>query len=196
MDAVFSLACDLDLASGVGHAGGECEAVPAGSPSIVDDLAAAVAAHQDALYARALRLCGNADRARDLVQDAIERALRRRESFVAGTNLRAWLMTILSNRFVDQVRRERVVREVAIEDREVAAEPPPAEARVTDEQLRAAVAALPADLREVVTLHALEGLGYRAIALRLRLPMGTVGTRLARARGQLLVALRAAEEAP
>ncbi|HVV86657.1 MAG TPA: RNA polymerase sigma factor [Kofleriaceae bacterium] len=165
------------------------------SPSSPQDLAADVASHHDALYARALRLCGNADQARDLVQDTVERALRRRDTFVAGTNLRAWLMTILSNRFLDVVRRDRIVKVVAIDDRDVAAEPPPPEARVSPEQLRAAVDALPPELREIVTLHALEGLGYRAIADRLRLPMGTVGTRLARARAQLHAALRAAEEA-
>lgn len=169
--------------------------MPAAEPSILDDLATRVAAHHDALYARALRLCGDADRARDLVQDTIERALRRRESFVAGTNLRAWLMTILGNRFVDVVRRDRVAREVAIDDGEVAAEAPTAAARVSDDELRAAVAALPRELREVVTLHALEGLGYREIAERLAMPIGTVGTRLARARGQLLAALRTIEEA-
>lgn len=165
----------------------------AASPSS-DELAAAVASHRDALYGRALRLCGDGEQARDLVQDTMERALRRRESFVAGSNLRAWLMTILANRFLDVVRRARIVRVVAIEDREVAAEPP-AEARVSAEQLRAAVAALPDELREIITLHAMDGLGYRAIADRLGLPMGTVGTRLARARAHLQTALRAATEA-
>jgi RNA polymerase sigma-70 factor (ECF subfamily) len=182
----------LEVSSAGGHADRK-EPSPALATPIPEALAAAVMPHRDALYTRALRLSGNRERARDLVQDTIERALRRRESFVSGTNLRAWLMTILTNRFLDLVRRDKLAAEVAIDDHDVAAEPLP-EARVSPERLRAAVAALPDDLREVVTLHALDGRGYRDIAEQLGIPIGTVGTRLARARSRLLLELR--EETP
>jgi RNA polymerase sigma-70 factor (ECF subfamily) len=162
-----------------------------------DDLIELVASQQDALLGRAMKLCADADRARDLVQDTLERALRKRASFTPGTNVRAWLMTILTNLFLDGLRRKKVVTEVAIvESLEVAAESPVEEVRVTTEQLMAAVAELPEDLRAVIRLHDLEGLAYRAIAERLGVPMGTVGTRLHRARTRLLASLRRSTEAP
>jgi RNA polymerase sigma-70 factor (ECF subfamily) len=161
-----------------------------------DELEDLFAAHQEALLARAIRLCADQDRARDLVQDTLERALRKRAAFVPGTNARAWLMTLLTNLFLDQLRRSKVVIEVGIESHDVVDDTPPDELRVTPEQLRGAVAALPNELREVIELHDLEGLAYRAISDRLGVPMGTVGTRLARARSRLQVALRALMEEP
>jgi len=131
-------------------------------------------------------------RASDLVQDTLERALRKRASFLPGTNVRAWLLTIMTHLFLDQLRRKQIVSEVASLDAlEIAADPPVPELRVTTEELQAAVAELPEELRAVVRLHDLEGLGYRAIAERLGIPMGTVGTRLARARARLHTVLRA-----
>jgi len=159
-----------------------------------DEFEAMILAQHDLLLARAHRLAGTVEAAHDLVQDTIERALRRRDSFVVGTSVRGWLLTILSNRFIDQMRRRQVVREEAIGDHDVAVDAPTTELPVTADQLRAAVAALPSELREVVTLHDLEGKSYRDIAAALGVPMGTIGTRLARARTKLYQALRA--EAP
>jgi RNA polymerase sigma-70 factor (ECF subfamily) len=164
-----------------------------------DELAALLEEHHAALLARALRLCADRDRARDLVQDTIERALRKRAAFVPGTNARAWLMTIMANLFVDQLRRRKVVVEVGLSaEDEVADERPAAaggaELRITPEQLRAAVGALPVELRQVIDLHDLHGLAYKEIAERLAIPMGTVGTRLSRARSKLHAALRALAE--
>jgi RNA polymerase sigma-70 factor, ECF subfamily len=166
-----------------------------------DELAARLEEHHAALLARALRLCADRDRARDLVQDTIERALRKRAAFVPGTNARAWLMTIMANLFVDQLRRSKVVVEVGLsaeDEGEVAEERAAvvggAELRITPEQLRAAVGALPAELQQVIDLHDLHGLAYKEIAERLAIPMGTVGTRLLRARSKLHAALRALAE--
>ena len=66
--------------------------------------------HEAPLLARARRLCGNSDDARDLVQDTFERAFRRIDSFSRGTGVRAWLMTILTNLFLDRVRHEQAQR--------------------------------------------------------------------------------------
>lgn len=150
-----------------------------------------ILAQHDLLLTRALRLAGTTEGAHDLVQDTIERALRRRASFVVGTSVRGWLLTILSNRFIDQMRRRQVVREETIGDHDVAADAPTTDLPVTADQLRAAVAALPDELRELVTLHDLEGKSYRDIAAALGVPMGTIGTRLARARAKLYQMLSA-----
>jgi RNA polymerase sigma-70 factor (ECF subfamily) len=190
--ALRTVAVDLDRRSAVGQA----PAVEgrASSRSDEDEFEATLLAHRDVLLARALRLAGNPEVARDLVQDTIERALRRRTSFVAGTNARAWLFTILTNRFLDQMRRNTVVTEVAFDGHDVAQDPPPTDFGVTADQLHAAVQALPVDLRQVVTLHDLEGASYRDIAARLQLPMGTIGTRLSRARARLSQVLRPRKE--
>src|SRR5262245_27749219 len=113
------------------HALPRGQRVPA-VPEQRDELTELVASQQDALMGRAMKLCGDPDRARDLVQDTLERALRKRASFIPGTNVRAWLMTILTNRFLDQLRRKKVVTEVAIvESLDVAEDPPAEELRVT-----------------------------------------------------------------
>jgi RNA polymerase sigma-70 factor (ECF subfamily) len=133
-----------------------------------------------ALEARALRLCGNADEARDLVQDTFERAWKLTGSFAPELPPRAWLMTVLTNLFLDRVRHQRVAAEVPLADNDKALDEPPA--GVSAEEALAALQQLPAELREVVELHDLRGMRYREIAERLAIPLGTVGTRLVRAR--------------
>jgi RNA polymerase sigma-70 factor (ECF subfamily) len=146
-------------------------------------------AHNDALLAFAIRLTGNPSDARDLVQDTLERALRRAESFAPGTNARAWLFSILHNAFIDRCRRRKTeARSESIDEMEVAAhepEEPPRWTSISAEQLSAAVAALGDEFRVVYELHARDGLSYQAIAERLGIPPNTVGTRLARARRKL-----------
>lgn len=150
--------------------------------------------HEAPLLARARRLCGNNDDARDLVQDTFERAFRRIDNFSQGTHLRAWLMTILTNLFVDRVRHDKVLRFVELMPANHPAEPPPCppELEVPRETILAAIARLDDDLREVIELHELEGLSYREIGSRIDIPPGTVGTRLVRARARLRVLLEAA----
>jgi RNA polymerase sigma-70 factor (ECF subfamily) len=153
-------------------------------------------AHSEALRAFALRLSGSPEEASDLVQDTLERALRRFDTFTPSTNARAWLFTILHNAFIDRCRRRSAEpRAQSIEDVQVAAqepEPVPRWTSITPEQLAAAVAALDDEFRAVYELHANEGLSYQEIASRLRIPMNTVGTRLARARRKLKVLLEKA----
>jgi RNA polymerase sigma-70 factor (ECF subfamily) len=162
-------------------------------PDVTRRLDALVREHQSALYAFALKLCGNPSDARDLVQDVFERALR--SDAQARTNDRSWLFTVLHHLFVDRYRRQqRGPRLASIEDVELAASeppPPPAWADVTEKQLRAALDELDPDFREVYRMHALEGLAYAEIAARLDAPISTIGTRIMRARRRLKAILTA-----
>jgi RNA polymerase sigma-70 factor (ECF subfamily) len=148
--------------------------------------------HERALYSLALRLCGNAADARDLVQDTFERALRHLDRFQEGSNARAWLSTILRHLFISRCRSRTCERrgEVSVEELQehLAApesEPLPAWSAFSLEQLHSALERLPEGFREVYQLHALEGRSYEEVSARLRIPKATVGTRLIRARRKL-----------
>jgi RNA polymerase sigma-70 factor (ECF subfamily) len=147
--------------------------------------------HKDALTAFAIRLCRDRAEANDLVQDTFERALRRFEALAPETNVRAWLFTILQNGFIDRCRRKNVApRFEPVDDEAVAAPAPesagaPAWARITAEQLGAAIDSLDDDFRVVYRMHAIESRSYQEIAGALGIPQNTVGTRLARARRKL-----------
>lgn len=158
--------------------------------------------HEAVLRGLALRLCGGsrAD-AGDLVQDTYERALRRQAQYEPGTNLQAWLCTILHHLFLDRCRaRSRRPTHAPIDDVVLAAPEParePAWARLTRDDVVAAVARLEPDFRAVYELHTLEGVPYQEISSRLGIPKATVGTRLARARRKLrdlLTPARGADE--
>jgi RNA polymerase sigma-70 factor (ECF subfamily) len=147
-------------------------------------------AHEPALRAVALRLCRSPSDAHDLVQDALERGLRNYDRLPPGSNVRAWLVSILRNRFIDSCRRG--LREVNDDDGAAerlpapeADEPEPTWARITSDELRAAVGKLREEFRLVYQLHALEGRSYQDIAEQLGIPKATVGTRLIRARRKL-----------
>jgi RNA polymerase sigma-70 factor (ECF subfamily) len=154
--------------------------------------AALVTEHGAHLRAVALRLSGNAADASDLVQDALERAMRAFHTLEPGTNARAWLVTILHNLFIDRCRRRtREPRAVPVDDVAVAAPPAPSDdpeppwASLGPEDLRRALAELDPDFRVVYTMHALEHRSYVEIAETLGINKATVGTRLLRAREKL-----------
>jgi RNA polymerase sigma-70 factor, ECF subfamily len=144
--------------------------------------------HGPALHRVALRLCRGPSDAQDLVQDTLERALRHFQDGVREENLKAWLLTILRHRFVDQCRRrgrEVPAPENAPEPVAVEPEPEPAWAAITTEQVREALQRIPQEFRTVYELHAIERRSYADIAETLRIPKATVGTRLIRARRKL-----------
>ncbi len=149
------------------------------------------AEHTPQLRAIAMRLCGNAADAADLVQDAFERAFRNYDKLEPGTNPRAWVVTIMHNLFIDRCRRgRREPLRVDVDDVPLAAPEPtseaePAWAKLTAEDLRRALERLDPDFRDVYRLHALENRSYKEIALQLGIPAATVGTRLLRARDKL-----------
>jgi RNA polymerase sigma-70 factor (ECF subfamily) len=160
--------------------------------------------HQARLYHLALALCRNRPDAEDLVQETLFRAFRRFDRFMPGTNCLAWLATILRNLFINQVTRHRGVivvgDESALEKHAVAnwtrggpAAPSPEDeflgSVIDDRRLLAGLVRLSRAQREVIFLAAVEGLSYGEIALRARVPIGTVMSRLFRARRRLLKAL-------
>ncbi|TAH42188.1 MAG: sigma-70 family RNA polymerase sigma factor [Betaproteobacteria bacterium] len=133
-------------------------------------------------YARALT--GDAARADDLVQDTLERALGKWLLWRPG-NLRAWLMTMMHNLFVNEVRAASAIEYRDDDDLPDA----PVRARQTDglelRDLDRALQALPAEQREVLLLVGLEELAYEEVARITGVPVGTVMSRLSRARGRL-----------
>jgi RNA polymerase sigma-70 factor (ECF subfamily) len=147
--------------------------------------------HLDALYGFALRLARARDDAEDLVSDTVLRAFERWEQYRLGTNIRAWLFTILYHAFVSRKRRIDA-REVPSTDggdgwsrHEVVGEVDP-ERRFfdsfLDDEITRAIAALPDEYRSAVVLSDLHDLRYAEIARILRIPEGTVKSRLFRGR--------------
>lgn len=137
-----------------------------------------------ALQRYAHKLTGGQAAAEDLVQDCLERALRNTDKFQPGTNLEAWLMTILKNLFFTERRRSRRCPQVVLEDQDVVV-PPPQIARIALDEAEDALRALPPAQRAVVTLVAIDGLSYKDVAQRLGVPVGTVRSRLSRVREQI-----------
>lgn len=148
------------------------------------------------LHARALRLTRNAAQADDLVQDAVERALRFRSQFTPGTNLRSWAQTIVFSLFVTGYRRKRrerdAVRLLTVDPCAwTAQEGMSVEGLLSDlsPPTRRAVDALPPSFREVILLVDVADFSYRDAADALEIPIGTVMSRLHRARRQLAAML-------
>ena len=135
-------------------------------------------------YARAL--AGDAAAADDLVQDTVERAYTKLHLWRRGSDLRAWLFTIMHNIFVNQVRSVGSQITVALEDHPADM---PSRADQADmlevRDIDAALHRLPSEQREVLLLVGLEHLSYAEAAKTLGIPIGTVMSRLARGRERL-----------
>ena len=171
-------------------------------PAVPDQFTADALSFLEALYQSDVRLTRNRDSAQDLVQDTYLKAFRARRRYTPGSNLKAWLYTILHNTWRNQRRdqgRARVEADSETVERLVdqgasavrTADNPEAgllEA-VLSEDLRAALAGLPESYRETVWLRDVEELSYREIAAVLEVPIGTVMSRLSRGRRQLYRAL-------
>ncbi len=166
----------------------------------VGDFSSELLLHAGALLARARRLTRDESQAEDLVQDTLVKALRAREQYQEGTNLRAWLLKIQRNAFITRYHRkqlEKVSTDVSLAEPLIdgwvgaasmrAMRDPEANALRPDmeRRIRSAVDALPEDFRQVVLLADVEGYAYREIADELGCPIGTVMSRLYRARRQL-----------
>jgi RNA polymerase sigma-70 factor (ECF subfamily) len=154
----------------------------------------------DGLYGAALRLTRNPADAEDLVQETYVKAFKSSGRFTPGTNLRAWLFTILHNHFLNDRRRavtnpidvDSDVIERAADD--LASGGETAEAaliqRVSDDEVRAALEGVPEKFREAVWLRDAEGFSYVEIAEMLRVPVGTVMSRISRGRRLLAARLQ------
>jgi RNA polymerase sigma-70 factor, ECF subfamily len=138
------------------------------------------------LRAFAISLCGNVDRADDLVQETMLRALANIDSFEPGTNMSAWLFTILRNHFRSEYRKRR--REVEDADGHYAdslKSQPEQHGKIELREFREALAQLPADQREALILVGASGFSYEEAAHICGCAVGTIKSRVNRARTRL-----------
>jgi RNA polymerase sigma-70 factor, ECF subfamily len=154
-----------------------------------------VAPHLPTLRARAIQLCRSHYDSDDLVQEALLRAFLTASQAKDPTRIRAWLLTIVTNTFIDLIRKRRrrpdhvqLVTEVPTP---APLEPAPWD-HVDSDDLRRAIDQLPDDVRETYRMFAVEGCDYATIAEVLHILPATVGTRLFRARKRLRLLLTSA----
>lgn len=148
--------------------------------------------HLDSLYRVALRLTRNPAEADDLVQETMLKAYRAWDQFERGTNAKGWLLTILRHAFINEYRRRsrhpETVDVDAIEPFSVFEELQDDDPqgtffdRIVDDEVLRAIDELPEQFRETVVLSDVEGMSYEEIARVLAVPVGTVKSRLFRAR--------------
>lgn len=136
-------------------------------------------------YAR--YLVRDADRADDLVQETLTRAIEKVHTWQQGTNLRAWLFVIMRNSFISEIRKERrrPVSSALPQDHPAFAVDGRQEAHLAFIDLQAAFERLPDEHREILVLVVIEGLKYEEAAAVLDIPIGTVRSRVSRARTAL-----------
>jgi RNA polymerase sigma-70 factor (ECF subfamily) len=144
--------------------------------------------HMDDLFRIALRMTGDRTRAEDAVQEAFLQAWKSFGKFERGTNCKAWLFRILFYS-VHHQRRKWFRFAVAGDSEEIlesrTAAPEPMAEKLTDQQIQQAIDALPPEYRSVALLIDVEEFAYREAAQILGIPIGTVMSRLSRARGML-----------
>ena len=153
--------------------------------------------HVDMMHAVALRLTRNSADAEDLTQNTLVKALRFHDKFKEGTYIKAWLLTILRNTFINEYRRKtRRPMQVELSGFEAAeTKQPDPQVPLTpaqgdqetlmellDDQVKAAIMLLPKDFRDAVIMADLEDLSYKEIADVMDCPLGTVMSRLYRGR--------------
>ena len=165
-----------------------------GSP-LSDELRASLFKAIPHLRAFAMSLTGKMDQADDLVQEAIVRGLSHLDSFTPGTNLQAWLFTILRNQFYTSTRQRR--REVEDPDGVKAgmlSSAPEQNGRLDLDDLRTALGKLKVEQREVLLLIGAEGMSYEEAAAICGTKVGTIKSRMNRARIRLAEVLHGADE--
>src|SRR6188474_1486296 len=151
-----------------------------------DSVRKAVLSAVPSLRAFAISLCGNVDRADDLVQETLLRALANIDSFEPGTNMQAWLFTILRNRFRSEYRKRR--REVEDADghyTDSLISQPEQTSKLEYKELRVALDKLPSDQREALILVGASGFSYEEAAAICGCAVGTIKSRVNRARTRL-----------
>jgi RNA polymerase sigma-70 factor, ECF subfamily len=147
----------------------------------------ALVAQLPSLRRYAVALAGNAALADDLVQDSIERALRQAQQLRGLEHMAGWLRRILYNRYVDEIRRNRSrgkQQDILERADDLELSVPANDGSVSRDFLRA-INALSAEHRQILLLVGLEDLSYQEISEELGIPLGTVMSRLARARERL-----------
>jgi RNA polymerase sigma-70 factor, ECF subfamily len=149
----------------------------------------------DGLYGYAMVLSRNSAEAEDLVQETCLRALRAIDGLRAETSVKSWLFTILRNIWLNQLRQRRTAPDLIELDADENGTYEPADAvqdphkdfvnKVEREQVRVAIQQLPVEFREIIIFREYEELSYQEIAGLLGCPIGTVMSRLARARSRM-----------
>jgi RNA polymerase sigma-70 factor (ECF subfamily) len=170
--------------------------VPAAAKELRDGLVKL----QPELFGRALRMTRSRELAEDLVQDTVERAIRFQEQYKQDTNLRAWVHQILFSVFVTRCRRSRLERRaLGVLSTDpcawTSADGCPEMQRLSPPVQRA-LDQLPDGFRNVVVLVDIEEMSYKAAAEQLRVPVGTVMSRLHRGRRALADAMRGSDATP
>ena len=162
-------------------------------PTLRDTMLGAV----PSLRAFAISLCGNVDRADDLVQEALLRALTNIESFEPGTNMPAWLFTILRNQFRSEYRkRRREVEDANGKYAENLKSLPEQPGQIEFAEFRRALGHLPQDQREALILIGASGFSYEEAAKICGCAVGTIKSRVNRARTRLgdMLSIQGAED--
>lgn len=158
--------------------------------------------HLDAVYNFALRMTGDEDDADDLVQETYLKAFRFFDKFEKGTNCKAWLFRILKNSFINDYRKttkepnkvdyddiQNFYENIKADEVETQHYEEDAFSNLLDDEISKAISELPEDFRTVVILSDIEGFTYEEIADFVDIPVGTVRSRLHRARKMLYVQL-------
>jgi RNA polymerase sigma-70 factor (ECF subfamily) len=154
-----------------------------------------IVTHLPAMRAFALSLCRNGSTADDLVQDTIVKAWKNIDKFKAGTNMRAWLFTILRNTFYSDRRKAK--REVADVDGQMAAtlsQKPDHDGRMAMNDFETQFAKLPSEQREALMLVGAMGFSYEEAAETCRVAVGTIKSRVNRGRVRLIELLGLSED--
>lgn len=171
------------------------------------EFSALAASYLAQLYNTARRMTGDAQEAEDLVQETYERAFRAWRQLRDPARCKAWLYQIMRNLFIDACRRRRAMPELVVIEGGREAEEGAFSAhvvnleeevlrRLSEEEIRRALALLPEELRTALMLCDIEGFTYPEIAEIMRCPLGTIRSRIARARQKLLIKLRAQGRSP
>ncbi len=158
--------------------------------------------HMDAVYNFALRMTGDEDDADDLVQETYLKAFRFFNKFEKGTNCKAWLFRILKNSYINDYRKQtkeptkidyddvqNFYETIKAEEVEIQHYEPDAFTNLLDDEISGAITELPEDFRTVIILSDIEGFTYEEIADFVDIPVGTVRSRLHRARKMLYAQL-------
>jgi RNA polymerase sigma-70 factor (ECF subfamily) len=170
-------------------------------PNWLDDFQALVERHQAAVYRVAYRLAGKREDAEDLVQESLIEAFQAFDRFRIGTRFDRWVFNIMTRTYIDKFRRRKRLSTVSFEEvsdernptqpADSTADPQQVLDRETwSESVQVGLNRLPPEFRAVVVLCDAQGFSYEEASRALRCPVGTVRSRLHRARGQLRTWLR------
>jgi len=153
----------------------------------------------DPMYGYAIYLTGDRDGAHDLLQETFLKAFRFYEKFEQGTNAKAWLYRIMRNTYINEYRRIKRTPDIVEYDEQISAyqmmkreerRPDDIAGEIFEDEIAVAIASLPEKFKSVIVLRDVEDLPYEEIAEALEIPIGTVRSRLHRARAILFDKLK------